>query len=366
MNQNAHTLKGTIAFSTVLFIALAMTTTLSGCKSNIQKYSYLTVNDPVGSETLDLRVMLPETKAPDNGYPVIMFIHGGSWATGNSASDSIGSSMTRVTEQGYVAVSINYRLTRETTSDGNTRFPWPAQLQDAKCAVRWIKANQSNSDIFPGGINPSQIGAVGFSAGGHIALMLGETPNSQFDYPAFETDFCEHNASSNVNAVATYAGVADTFGAWFENAGLQNSMRNLLDHELTRPDGGTSSSALNLSTESQSLLQSINPSFYAPKNQTPVLLMHDPIDIIVKPSTAQCYFEAMPHRIENSTKRLLWFATGGHTFSGSALINNETVRQHADRQMLAWFDTQLKGQALDLPDCTFCHPTLPDKAQCLQ
>src|SRR5438067_9426358 len=64
---------------------------------------------------------------------------------------------------GYVTASINYRLVPEAT--------WPAALEDAKCAVRWMRANAAGL-----GVDTEKIVAVGDSAGGHLAAMVALTP----------------------------------------------------------------------------------------------------------------------------------------------------------------------------------------------
>ena len=64
--------------------------------------------------------------------------------------------------KGWVFVSINYRLAPSS--------PWPAQLEDAKCAIRFLRANAPVLHI-----DPNRIAAIGASAGGHLAAMLGLT-----------------------------------------------------------------------------------------------------------------------------------------------------------------------------------------------
>ncbi|SKA78130.1 Acetyl esterase/lipase [Prosthecobacter debontii] len=89
--------------------------------------------------------------------PAIVCIHGGGWYKGDR------SSMTKLAqalaEQGFVTVSISYRLS------GEAKFP--AAIQDCKAAVRWLRANASTY-----GVKPEAIGVTGLSAGGHLAALL--------------------------------------------------------------------------------------------------------------------------------------------------------------------------------------------------
>ena len=68
--------------------------------------------------------------------------------------------------KGYVVANMNYRLTREA--------PFPACIEDVRCAIRWMKANADKL-----GIDPERIGTYGHSAGGHLSLMAGVAADSK-------------------------------------------------------------------------------------------------------------------------------------------------------------------------------------------
>jgi acetyl esterase/lipase len=122
--------------------------------------------------------------------PVVMFIHGGGWQGGDKTS-SIGMvDVPRLTKRGYVVVSINYRM---------YPFVFPAYVEDAKCAVRHLRANAGFYRI-----DPARVGVWGHSAGGHIAAMLGVTSSGVYEGNGGYAGF-----SSQVDAVATYAGAFD-------------------------------------------------------------------------------------------------------------------------------------------------------------
>jgi acetyl esterase/lipase len=95
--------------------------------------------------------------------PVVVFIHGGAWQAGDK-SDYAGSYAEMYAMAGFHVVSINYRL----ASYGDRTTQWNAQLQDVQLAIRWLRQYAS---IFR--IDPTRIGALGESAGGHLALFLG-------------------------------------------------------------------------------------------------------------------------------------------------------------------------------------------------
>jgi len=125
----------------------------------ITNFPYVTGAGP--EQQLDLYI-------PTNrqGEPLVVYVHGGGWATGNKAGDSINPNNLQWLWQGYAIASINYRLVGTTL--------WPAQIEDCKAAIRWLKAHARDY-----GYNPNRIGVVGESAGGHLAAMLGTTSGTR-------------------------------------------------------------------------------------------------------------------------------------------------------------------------------------------
>jgi acetyl esterase/lipase len=124
--------------------------------------------------------MPPE--AARNGKPssVAMYVHGGGilgdrkvYGLGASLANPDGALFNSLQQQlnarGFVVASIDYRLPPGT--------PWPAQLEDAKCAVRFLRAHAADL-----GIDPNRIGVWGSSGGGLLASLLGlATPQAGFD-----------------------------------------------------------------------------------------------------------------------------------------------------------------------------------------
>ena len=105
---------------------------------------------------LKLDLMVPkDAKGP---VPALMVIHGGAWRAGNKQDCRF--IMPDIVRHGYAAISPQYRFCPKET--------FPAQVEDVKAAVRWVKSHAKEYNI-----DPERVGAVGFSAGGHLAMMLG-------------------------------------------------------------------------------------------------------------------------------------------------------------------------------------------------
>ena len=141
-----------------------------------------------GGEQLKLDVY---RKANQNGVlPAIIAVHGGGWVGGDKRE--FADVCQGLTDAGFVAFSVNYRLVKENSNK------WPAQLDDVQRAVRWIRANADKYKI-----DPTRIGAVGASAGGHLAALLGTRETRDNTDPALA------NYSSRVTCVIDLFGPTD-------------------------------------------------------------------------------------------------------------------------------------------------------------
>lgn len=109
----------------------------------------------VGERELQLDLWAPN--GVREALPAILCLHGGGWFKGERGS--MANLARALAARGYVTVTISYRLS------GEAKFP--AAIQDAKAAVRWLRAQAANH-----GIREGAIGVTGLSAGGHLAALL--------------------------------------------------------------------------------------------------------------------------------------------------------------------------------------------------
>ncbi len=110
-----------------------------------------------GGDTVRLDLARPRGPGP---HPLVVLLHGGGWEGGDRAA--MHDEARLLAARGFVAASVGYRLTRA------PRNVFPAAVDDVRCAVRWLRANARALEIDPG-----RVGALGFSAGAHLASMLG-------------------------------------------------------------------------------------------------------------------------------------------------------------------------------------------------
>lgn len=113
-----------------------------------------------GTRPIYTSIAVPKT-TPHAPMPVMVYIHGGGWNHGDR-KQALASICSYVTKRGYIGVSLDYRLTPEA--------PFPAQIQDVKLAIRYLRAHAAEYHL-----DPSRIGVWGTSSGGHLASLLGTT-----------------------------------------------------------------------------------------------------------------------------------------------------------------------------------------------
>lgn len=176
-----------------------------------------------------------------NLVPGLLFLHGGAWRGGQREDYRVYT--TWFAERGFVAATASYRLQQAAK--------YPAALEDCKAAVRWMRANAAKI-----GVDPERIVVLGGSAGGHLAMMLGYTP----DDPAFEGQSGTPGVSSRVAAVVDLYGPAD----------------------LTTPFGQAASVVWDFLgkkyDEDPELWRRASPLFHLKKGAPPTLVFHGTID----------------------------------------------------------------------------------------
>ena len=133
----------------------------------------VTIGD-LGKKALTADLFLP-AKGQENGAAVII-VHGGGWREGDKTQ--LGGYGLLLAREGFVCLCTSYRLSQEEK--------WPAQIQDVKCAIRYVRANSENLNI-----DPTRIGITGNSAGGHLSLMAGlRKPNENFEGDTGNNEVC--------------------------------------------------------------------------------------------------------------------------------------------------------------------------------
>jgi acetyl esterase/lipase len=198
--------------------------------------------------------------------PAIVVIHGGGWLEGDKSSfasrrHGVPGTIEDFAALGFVAVTINCRLSGEA--------PFPAALEDCKCAVRWLRAHARQYHV-----DPERIGAYGNSAGGHLALLLGMIGKEA----GLEGDGPFRDQSSLVQAVVSDSGPIDLF---YQDQ--HDRLRRVVRDFLGGPPEG----------ERRVLYQKASPLHHVAPGTPPLLLIYGVSDEQVPIETADQFVVAL-------------------------------------------------------------------------
>jgi acetyl esterase/lipase len=242
-----------------------------------------------GEKELKLDLALPvEGKGP---YPCVVCLHGGGWRLGNKRE--LRGWIEFLARNGFVAASVGYRLAPDST--------FPAQIEDAKTAVRFLRANAARY-----GIDKDRFGALGYSAGGHLACLLGLTDEAC----GFDGKECP-GESSRVQAVVDYFGPTD-LSAFAKDASAQRGMLG--------PFIGAKYA------DNPAAHDKASPIRYVSKDAPPFLILHGTKDGVV--SIEQSRQLAAKLRDAGVSYRLVEVPDEGHGWAGRAgvITTGETLR----------------------------------------
>ncbi|MDY3554436.1 alpha/beta hydrolase [Gemmata sp. JC717] len=240
-----------------------------------------------GGTPLTLEIDYPAGPGP---HPVVLFApHRGDWDGSFKREDRCRILVKALTRAGYAVATIHYRLI------GEHRFP--AQIQDGKAAVRWLRANAGRLRLAA-----DRVGAIGVSAGGYGVCMLGTTgPGDGFD------DLGEDPAAGRVQAVVALGAPVDwTGGEWSA----------FVEAHYLRPFLGKTFA------EDPALYARASPGAYATSDDPPVLLVHSAHDQLVPVAQARAF--AAKLRRAGVTVELVEEAGADHVWGGPRLENTLT------------------------------------------
>jgi acetyl esterase/lipase len=209
---------------------------------------------PDGHERQRLDLYLPSV--PQAGrLPLIVWIHGGAFRMGSKEGDADNPLPLDYVTQGYAVASINYRLSQHAI--------WPAQIEDCKAAVRWLRAHAADY-----GIDAARIASWGPSAGGHLAAMLGVTGAER------ALDVGEHlEQPSAVQCVVDYYGPTDFL--------LMDAQRPPGGMVHDTPDSPESELIGGPIQDNKAKTARANPITYVSPSAPPFLIVHGDADPLV-------------------------------------------------------------------------------------
>jgi acetyl esterase/lipase len=154
------------------------------------------------SQTMDIYI---PSVAVTHPLPLAIYVHGGGLTSGDKA-DISPIFLNALASAGYAVASVNYHLA--------PLYKYPAQIEDVKCAIRYLRANAQSY-----GLNGSEIFAFGTSSGGELVALAALTgPHSQFDIGSYLNESSSLTAAvdmfgpANLTSYASYSDTLRVFG----------------------------------------------------------------------------------------------------------------------------------------------------------
>ncbi|MDE3090642.1 MAG: alpha/beta hydrolase [Chloroflexota bacterium] len=254
-----------------------------------------------GNVALKLDLAYPKNLS-DQPMPIVVYVHGGGWTSGDK-SGGVGMIDSReLLARGYVFASLNYRLAPQ--------FKFPAQIEDVKCAIRFLRANAATLRI-----DPNRIGAMGGSAGGHLVALLGTTDaRAGFDVGQYL------DQSSRVQAVVDLFGPAD------------------LPALLTSRAMVVGQTVFGAKSNGDPILVRASPVTYIDPSDPPFLILQGDKDTTVPPEQSQILYDRLKAASVPAT--LVIVKNAGHGFApvGGALSPS---RAELTKMIADFFDKNL-------------------------
>ena len=262
----------------------------------------------VGERKLPLDLYLPKSDKP---LPVVIWIHGGGWRNGGKGNAGPARALI---EQGYAVVDVEYRLSGEAI--------FPAQIQDCKAAIRWVRANKQKYNL-----DADHIGVWGGSAGGHLVALLGTSG----DVEEFETD-THSNYSSRVQAVCDWFGPTDLL-----QMNEQAIPGSTMDHDAADSPESQLVGGPIQQQPYMALAEKANPIEYVSEDDPPFLIVHGDDDKLVSYRQSELLQAALT---KVGVQSKLQIEPGaGHGFR-----DGKTSKQELAQQAAEFFDKHLSSK----------------------
>ena len=249
----------------------------------------------------------------DGPFPCIVMFHGGAWTGGSRTDLSAGgrdkdgkptpSWIEAAAQHGYVAASVGYRLA--------PKYKFPAMIEDARAAVRFLRADAPKYKI-----DPDKFAAWGFSAGAHLSLLLG---------------LCDKTSGFDVGENTDQSGrvqcVVDFFGP--TDLSLYSGTPDIVDGYLVPVFGKE------FKTD-PAVCKKASPLCYVCKDAPPILILHGTFDLIVPVKHSELLEKALTDA--GCSVEMVTIPFAGHGGWG------EKDMRKAEDAAFKFLDAQLKGK----------------------
>jgi len=277
---------------------------------------------PVGLRPLRLDLYKPKT---GEGYPLVVYIHGGGWQSGHTRHSGALANwpavLASLAARGYVVASLEYRLSDEAA--------FPAAIHDVKTAIRFLRANANDFAI-----DRKRAVLWGGSAGGQLAALAATSCDDARLQPSFTANEAKLAQQSDcVHGFVTWYGIFD--------------FASLPEFSDTNRDAATVGSAavkyLKCSgAQCADKLALASPLAHVSKKTPRALLIHGDRDAVVDVAQSRKFHDAL--RAQGVQSELVVIEGVDHSFIGSTPDATRKASLHALQQTFSFIDATVGGK----------------------
>lgn len=254
-------------------------------------------------EAHNLDIYLPKTDKP--AHNVIIIIYGSAWFSNNAKDMAFMSIGKPLLDAGFAVVSINHR------SSSDAKFP--AQINDVKGAIRFIRANAQKYKL-----DTRFIGITGFSSGGHLASMAGVTNDMKTRTLGSTTIDIEGNVGGNLRQSSNVDAVVDWFGPV--------DMSRMENCETPKDEKSPEAALLGCPPrENPELVSLVSPISYVSDKSPRFLVVHGDADNVVPHCQSVFFSEEL-----KKADKLEEFVTVPGGQHGPVTFNEQTFKKMTD------------------------------------
>lgn len=227
-----------------------------------------------GKEYHNLDIYLPNTQKP--AYKAIVVIYGSAWFGNNMKQTVVEPLGKKLLESGFAVIAINHRSSSDAA--------YPAQINDVKAAIRFVRANANQYKI-----DASFIGITGFSSGGHLASLAGATNDVKEFTVGKKTIDIEGNIGTNTTVSSAVNAVVDWFGP----------IDMALMDDCKKPKEGNSPEAALIRgnpAENLDMIALLNPITFLDKKDPQFIVIHGESDNVVPHCQSELFAKALKNK----------------------------------------------------------------------
>ncbi len=298
----------TISTALVILSLVLLSTQTSDAQQIDPTWSNVNYANNDGNVRHDLDIYLPDSGK--GRFPVIVYIHGGGWQNGNKNNVD---PVVPIIEKGYALVSINYRLSGEAV--------YPAQINDCKAAIRWIRAHADTYNL-----NASRIGVIGSSAGAHLVALLGTSGDISSHTVGNVTMDIEGNIGGNSGYSSRVQAVSDWYGP--TDFLKMSDFPSNIDHDA--PDSPESKLIGGSIQENPDKCALADPITFASHDDAPLLIIHGTADMTVPFNQSELLYQALEPLFDSTGTEITLFPVDGAGHGFGSTMNDETFTMMAD------------------------------------